>query len=307
MAQTILASRKFRRNAAWYLKENAETQILDCGDGVRLQGSLTRHADNRGLFIFLHGWEGSEDSTYVMSCARFAFEKGYSVFRLNFRDHGDTHHLNEEPFHSARLAEVFNAVFQTAENHSEIPVYIVGFSLGGNFALRIVRSCRTSPIPNLRHVFSISPAIDPLKSSPIIDESPLIRRYFYKKWTTSMHKKQAAFPDLYDFSDIMKATKVMAMSELFVRKYSDFASAADYFKAYRVEANDLSDTAIRTSIIMSADDPVLSAEDIMDLNISSCVSRIMLKYGGHNGFFQSLHGPTWYDDYIAKCLEAEDT
>jgi len=275
---------------------------LDCGDGVRLQGSLTEHPDAKGVFFYFHGWEGSENSTYVLSSARFIYDMGYSIFRLNFRDHGDTHHLNKELFHSARLAEVENAFRLIAERFPTLPVYLVGFSLGGNFALRVVRSCRQNPILNLSHVFAISPVIDPVGSSPVIDENPLIKRYFHKKWTTSMAKKQAAFPGVYDFSDVIAQTTIMDMSEAFVTSYSGYPSAKAYFADYAIGADDLADTQVRTSVIMSNDDPVLHASDALTLNLSSSVSRIMLDYGGHNGFFQSLHGPTWYDDYIKRIL-----
>ena len=302
MAQTVLASRKFRRKAAAHIITQAKSEILDCGDGVRLQGSLTEHPDPKGLFYFFHGWEGSEDSTYVLSCARFMYEHGYSVFRLNFRDHGNTHHLNKDLFHSARLIEVENAFRQIAGRVGDLPVYLVGFSLGGNFALRVVRSVSDRAIPNLAHVFAISPVIDPLASSPIIDNNKLIQRYFHKKWTNSMAKKQSAFPGVYDFSQVLEEKTVMGMSDIFIRTYSEFPSAEAYFSAYGIGENDLADTEIRTSIIMSKDDPVLNPSDVLKLNLSSQVTRIMLNYGGHNGFFQTLRGPTWYDDYIQSVL-----
>jgi len=303
MAQTVLASRKFRRKPAAHIVEGAQKEILDCGDEVRLQGSMTKHPNSKGLFFFFHGWEGSEDSTYVLSCARFVYDMGYSVFRLNFRDHGDTHHLNKELFHSARLAEVENAFRQIASRVNPMPVHLVGFSLGGNFALRVVRSCIKRPIYNLAHVFAISPAIDPQASSPVVDENKLIQRYFYKKWTSSMAKKEAAFPGVYDFSEVLKEKTVMGMSDVFVRSFSDFPSAEDYFRSYGIGDNDLLKANVRTSIIMSNDDPVLNASDALRLNLSSNVTRIMLEHGGHNGFFQSLHGTTWYDDYIKSVLE----
>ena len=38
------------------------------------------------------------------------FDADYDVARLNLRDHGDSHHLNDEIFHSCRIAEVVGAV-----------------------------------------------------------------------------------------------------------------------------------------------------------------------------------------------------
>ena len=60
--------------------------------------------------VLLHGWEGSADSLYVLSLAQLLFEQRFEVVRLNLRDHGDTHHLNRELFHSCRLPEVVGAV-----------------------------------------------------------------------------------------------------------------------------------------------------------------------------------------------------
>ena len=40
--------------------------------------------------------------------------RGYDVVRLNLRDHGDSHHLNPEIFHSCRIAEVVGAVHEPA-------------------------------------------------------------------------------------------------------------------------------------------------------------------------------------------------
>ncbi len=303
MAQTILASRKFRKRAATHIVEQAESLILQCSDGVRLKASYTQHPNSKGIFIFLHGWEGSEDSTYVLSCSRFVYEAGYSVFRLNFRDHGDTHHLNEGLFHSVLFQEVLDGVTHGAKLQADDPAYIVGFSLGGNFALRVAQAQNSEPIPNLKHIFSISPVIDPVGSSVVIDVNPLIRRYFLKKWTTSLEKKQAAFPEIYNFSHLITETSVVELTRMFLAEYSEFDSPLHYFSSYAINKDDLSDCKVPTSIVMSADDPVLIANDVMEINLSSCVSRIMLKYGGHNGFFQSLHGPTWYDDYIAKVLK----
>jgi len=55
--------------------------------------------------ILLHGWEGSAEATYVLSLGSLLLSHGFDVVRLNLRDHGATHHLNREIFHSCRLPE----------------------------------------------------------------------------------------------------------------------------------------------------------------------------------------------------------
>ena len=90
--------------------------IFDGGDGVRLQGwhSAVPGKTSSGLALLLHGWEGSTESSYMRMTAARLLEAGFEVVRLNFRDHGDTHHLNEEIFHSNRLDEVVNAAVDVA-------------------------------------------------------------------------------------------------------------------------------------------------------------------------------------------------
>lgn len=304
--QTVLASQKFRKSGTSAMEEAAESRILDCGnDGVedvRLLGSYSAHEDNKALVIFLHGWEGSENSTYVVSCGRYLYKRGCSVFRLNMRDHGESHHLNTGLFHSARLDEVRRGVEEAAKLAEGAPVYLVGFSLGGNFALRIARQLAQNPIEGLSHVFAISPVTDPLSASPKVDDNSLIRKYFYKKWTTSMGKKQAAFPDLYDFAELSKIKTVMGLTEVFLPAYTEFADPSAYFNSYRIEPNDLLDCPVDVSVIMAKDDPVIPSEDVATLNTNARVKLIMTDHGGHNGFFTSLLGPTWYDTHIEAIM-----
>lgn len=283
----------------------ADEHILETSDAAKLMGSYTKHSQNKALVIFLHGWEGSENSTYVMSCARRLYDQGCSIFRLNFRDHGDTHHLNEAPFHSARLNEIVEAVELSAHMSKGAPVYLVGFSLGGNFALRIAREMGPRKMTNLAHIFAISPVIDPYRASPKVDENRLIKKYFYKKWSTSLRKKQAAFPDIYNFDDLLQIDTVMGITEVFLPLYTEFDDLKAYFDAYKVGEDDLAACDTPTTLIMAKDDPVIPAEDMLTLSLSPSVQSIMLDHGGHNGFFQSLRGPTWYDDYIRSVIFGE--
>ncbi|MGB0907451.1 MAG: hypothetical protein ACPGVT_08155, partial [Maricaulaceae bacterium] len=131
---------------------------------------------------------------------------------------------------------------------------------------------------------------------------PLVKRYFLKKWTTSLAKKQAAFPDIYDFGDLSRFKSVMELSDIFVVPFTGFASEADYFNSYRIHDDDLLECPVPLSLIMGADDPVMPGADILALNLNDKARLFYHDYGGHNGFFQSLRGPTWYDGHMQKIM-----
>ncbi|GHB00095.1 hydrolase [Algimonas arctica] len=305
MVQTALASQKFRRRGPNGMLDAAEDVILDCEDGVRLKGSYSPHPDHKALVIFLHGWEGSQDSTYMVSCGRYMYAQGASVFRLNYRDHGDSHDLNEGLFFSTRFNEVFNAVRHAARLGNGAPVYIVGFSLGGNFALRIARSLRDLAIPKLRRIFAISPVVDPWGAAPLVDSNYLYRRYFLKKWSASLRKKQALYPHLYDFTDALKNKRVLGLTEQIMPLYSKYPRMEDYFNAYRVDPDDLAKIPVPVDIIAARDDGVIPDRDVRKLTLAPGSRMIIHDHGGHNGFFQSLLGPTWYDEHIADLVFPE--
>ena len=300
-AQTLLASRIPSQGHNLMLASAREVTLNPVAD-IRLQGFYSPQTAGvaKGLVVLLHGWEGSVNSAYMLRTGRSLYEQGFAVFRLNYRDHGETHHLNHGLFYAVLLDEVFGAVRQLAQDAGDLPVFLAGFSMGGNFALRIARRHTETPLPNLKHIFSISPALDPEKSTQAIDAYPLLRKYFRKKWSRSLLKKQALFPELYNFNDVLKLETIMEMTEVMVQRYSDYPSSADYFSHYAVLGDALANITIPVTIVTAQDDPIIPAADFYDLKLPASTELIVHRYGGHNGFLEALSGKAWYQQ---KMLE----
>jgi hypothetical protein len=106
------------------LGTHAETVVLDAGEGVRLQGvyNAPRAGAPRGLALLLHGWEGSTESSYMRLTAAKLLQAGFATFRLNFRDHGDSHHLNPGLFHSNRIDAVVRAAVEVSRRYPLRPL-----------------------------------------------------------------------------------------------------------------------------------------------------------------------------------------
>jgi predicted alpha/beta-fold hydrolase len=280
--QTFLASSGFRARSANPMLEAARDVILETGDGIRLLGSHTPHPGTvpKGLVLLLHGWEGSIDSTYMLCTGRTLYRRGYEVFRLNLRDHGRSHHLNRGIFYAVLLDEIFEAIAQVAAAAVGLNVFLVGFSLGGNFALRIARRCATHPIPNLRQVVAVSAALDPEVSTTRADRHPLIRRYFLKKWRCSLAIKQQLFPDLYDFSDILRLQTLRAITDALLERYSQYPSTRDYFQTYTLTGDALRSIAVPTTLLTAQDDPIIPVHDYHELRANELTRVVVEPYGG---------------------------
>lgn len=303
----MLAGSSIRKWGKNPMLDSANEVILNPGEDVKLQGFYSNQLKGqaKGLAVLLCGWEGSVNSAYILSTGKFLYHNGYAVFRLNYRDHGDSHHLNPGLFLATLLDEVFEAVQQVAGYEKNLPLYLVGFSMGGNFALRVARKCDKNPISNLAHVISISPVLDPEKSTHAIDDFHPIRRYFLKKWQRSLKKKQACFPERYDFSEVLSLGSIAEMTDLMIERYSDYENASVYFSRYALLNDALGDIPVPATIIAAKDDPIIPVADFYDLKTNSLIDLIIHRYGGHNGFLETLSGRAWYEMKMMEIFNAK--
>ncbi|MEQ9695569.1 alpha/beta fold hydrolase [Shimia sp. SDUM112013] len=302
--QTMLAGMSLRKRGRGAMDEAAKPLVLDCGDGVRTTGMLSENPKGRGTVLVLHGWLGHVESTYVVSTSRYLFDQGFSILRINLLDHGDTLNLNPKAYHAAHFDEVFNAIAHATGLAPHGPVSLLGFSLGGNFALRVARHLKRDPLPDMARVFAISPVVHPAVVGEKIDAAPLIRRYFRRKLHRTFRSKQSAFPDLYDMTPLIAQPTITGATEAFMQRYGDYPDAITYFNSYALGVEDLKGCPVPVMAIGSLDDPIVPGADLGALAKDPNLEIILTRHGGHNGFFQSLRGPTFYDELILRRLSA---
>ncbi len=285
----------------------ADTQIVDCGDGVRLLGHYSSQAaagkpPARDLAILLHGWEGSSDSVYVLSLGSHLFDLGCDVFRLNFRDHGPSHHLNEDIFHSCRLDEVVGAVSCIQRSLPDKRITVAGFSLGGNFALRVAARAPRVGLELERSV-AVCPVLRPHSTMEVLENGWFIyQQYFINKWKRSLRRKQQCFPKRYDFSQILAQTSIRRMTELLVHNFSEFADLDAYLNGYAITGDALAQLQVPSHILISLDDPIIPAHDLQHLARSPNLHVTSIPNGGHCGFMDSFNGASWADRQIARIM-----
>ena len=308
--QSVLASSGLRRmlyrRRLSALERGATEHLLDCGDGVRLLGLHTAQTTRprpRGLVVLLHGWEGSVQSTYVLHTGSRLLADGYDVFRLNFRDHGATHHLNSELFHSCRLDEVVGAVASVARMFPDLPLGIAGFSLGGNFALRVALRAPDVGIP-LAYALAVCPAISPSDAMDAIEQGPwFYEAYFLRKWRRSLALKQRAFPTSTLFAPADMRGNLRDLTRALVLRHTDFKSIDAYFDGYSIAGDRLSTMRVPTTILTSADDPIIPVADFRKLQLPDCVELDIAPAGGHCGFIRNLSLGSWTEEYISHRMQ----
>lgn len=301
--QSIMASSRLRLHYRNIMAQKAKRIIIKTSFDSKLLSLHSDHPCSKGLIIILHGWEGSSSSAYLLSTGDFFYRLGFSVARLNLRDHGDSHQLNEGLFHGALLPEVFDAVDYLSKLSEGKPVYLIGFSLGGNFALRIALKSINQPITNLKYVFAISPPLDPYKTTLAIDNGYFFyRKYFLRKWKRSLIKKQLLFPHKYDFSKILASQTCIELTEKIMPYFPEMLTYRDYFNLYTLKNDSFQNLNIPVKIFIAGDDPFIPHDDYLQLQENKFLRISRQRFGGHCGFFDLFPARCWYNQAIASII-----
>ena len=310
LAQSVFANigpRRFRvLSNATAMLSNSRDEIVDCGDGVRLLLHHTppQRREIRQVVVLIHGWEGSARSTYLLSAATRLSQAGYRIVRINLRDHGDSHHLNQGMFHSCRLAEVIGVVRWVQESFSGEAVLLVGFSLGGNFSLRVAAKAVEAQL-NIKHVIALCPVLDPQQTMDALDMGWLgYRIYFIQKWRRSLEKKKAAFPDIYDFANLKRFNTLRSMTNYFVLRYTEFPDLESYLKGYALTGERLAGLTVPSTMLLANDDPVIPIFDLGRIAHPSCLTIDRSEFGGHCGFLSGYRLNSRLDQYILDVLRS---
>lgn len=308
LLQSFLANIGPRRNrvisAAASMLRQSQDMIAECGNGVRLliHHESPRVSANARIIVLIHGWEGSGNSTYLLSAATQLWIAGYRIIRLNLRDHGESHHLNRDMFHSCRLAEVIGAVRWIQDAFCDAPISLVGFSLGGNFAMRIAASSPREKL-HIQKVIAVCPVLDPRQTMDALDTGwPGYRYFFIRKWRISLEKKKLAFPNVYDFTDLSRFKTLRSMTDYFVQRYTEFPDLDSYLNGYSLAGRFLSGLEVPATMLMANDDPVIPIIGLEQIARPSCLTIERSEFGGHCGFVAGYKLHSWLDKFILEEL-----
>lgn len=305
LSSSVLRRIAFRRRGS-ALEHASVEHILNCGGGVRLQGfysAQTRRPSARALVVLLHGWEGSAQSNYILHTGARLLDEGCDVFRLNFRDHGGTQHLNGDLFHSCRIDEVVGAVAEVARLFGARVLIVGGFSLGGNFALRVALRAPAASLA-LAWTFAVCPVISPHASLASIEAAPWFYEfYFMHKWRASLRRKQALFPQRELFTRAELRGGLRGLTRNLVLRHTSFGTLENYLDGYSIAGDRLAGLSVPATILAAQDDPVIPIADFASLELAPATELTIVPHGGHCGFIRNFALHSWAEDFILARMQ----
>ncbi len=135
------------------------SRLFHTESGVQVLIDTQQPENPRGEVVLVHGLEGSSHAPYMRSMAQALLEDGFTVHRTNIRSCGGTEFLCSTLYHAGLTKDIF-AILTDLDRQRRTPVFLVGFSLGGNQALKMAGELGGDAHRLLAGVVAISTPID---------------------------------------------------------------------------------------------------------------------------------------------------
>lgn len=255
----------------------------------------------KGELILIHGLEGSSHAGYVRSMSQLALQNGYAVHRTNMRSCGGTDEHCRTMYH-AGLTDDTLAIARRVREQTEAPVFLAGYSLGGNVALKLAGELGDQARGLLTGVIGISVPID-LAACVRALSRPGNRLYEWR--FVRALKKRIRRRTEYAKDKLDHVRSVYEFDDAFVAPFFGFGTADNYY-ATQSAIRFVSSIRIPTLLVQAKDDPMIPFDIFSDPRIASNpnIELIAAEHGGHLGFIASEAPRFWVDRVILEWISA---
>lgn len=256
----------------------------------------------RGEVILIHGLEGSSTSGYARSMAHAALSRGFAVHRFNMRGCGGTEKLALLSYHAGQTCDVL-AVIRERATASKAPLFLIGYSLGGNVALKLAGELGREAAGLIAGVAAVSAPIELALSAAALERRAnlLYQDRFVKRLKDRVRRKHPMSPDLYPLEPLDKIRTVIEFDNHYTAKIFGFGTAANYFQT-QSSNQFLEQIRIPTLLVHAQDDPLVPFQMYRHpaFRRNPQLHLLAPDHGGHLGFL-SRHRPRfWLDETILE-------
>lgn len=288
----------------------ADRLEVDLGDGDRLLVHVsTPETWKPGdpCALLLHGLTGSNKSSHVVRVASELVRRGWRVGRVDLRGAGEGFGLARKLYHVGRSCDIRHAARAFLVGTVDSPLAVVGFSLGGNIALKLALEAGGSALPQLLAVAAVCPPVDPSACVRRVCSGRfrLYDRVFYRDLRSDWLRRRQLFPDLPEI-ELPKRGTLRLFDDLVTAPLNGYASSDEYYQA-NATAHRLVEMPIPALIVASADDPVVTIEPLSELaRKRTHPAHLHLELtagGGHLGYVGRTKSPlSWAEERVVDWL-----
>jgi predicted alpha/beta-fold hydrolase len=258
-----------------------------------------------GHIVMVHGLEGSGQSGYIRSLSAAALRAGFGAHRFHMRTCGGTERLCQTLYHAGLTSDLLFVLRELA-HEARGPVFLVGFSLGGNVVMKLAGELGGDAQRLIRGVCAVSAPLDLAACARRMAHRE--NRLYQRRFVRAMRARLRA-TGRYPPADLAGFRSVMEIDERITAPSFGFGTADRY---YRSQSADRFLDAIRVPalLIHSRDDTLVPFSSVAAsaARSNSRIELLACAHGGHLGFIGRGPCRFWTDwailDWIRRQTRA---
>ena len=257
-----------------------------------------------GQMALVHGLEGSSNSGYMRSMAQAALEAGLAAHRVNLRSCGGTEELSSTGYHSGLTGDLLFVLRQLAQE-GPAPVFLAGYSLGGNLALKLAGELGEEARSLVAGVCAISTPIDLAACARRLGapENWIYEQRFLRGLKRRVRVRQRHWPGGPRLDGLERVRSIVEFDDRITAPAFGFRDAAHYY-ATQSASGFLERIRVPGLLIQAKDDPVIPFEVFEQAGVSknAKLELLAVEHGGHVGFLARGRPRLWADRVVLEWI-----
>lgn len=270
---------------------------LEDGDTILCEVSLpAAWQEDQKTIVMIHGLAGSTTSNYMVRIGRKLFEAGYRVVRVNLRGSGEGSSLANMPYHGGSSGDVYAVLKQLRQLTPSSPLVLLGFSLGGNIALKLSGELGSEGISLIDSTIAICCPVDLEETIHLLNKpaNMLYQRFYLDQMIqqTQRWTKGLEISSLYEYDNLITAP------------IWGFSSAEAYYR-HSSSRYYLPNIKNPCYVLLTSDDPFVDYRQLLNCSLSSHMKIALCQNGGHMGFLGWTgmeHRYFWLDQHLLNWI-----
>ena len=261
-----------------------------------------------GEIVLVHGLEGSSQAGYMKVMARMSLEAGYAAHRLNLRSCGGTESYSKTAYHSGMTVDLL-AVLRQLAGEGRGPLYAVGFSLGGNVALKLAGELGEDARGLLAGVAAVSTPIDLEESTRRLErwDNRAYELRFLGRLKRRIRALHRLAPERFPIEGLDRVRGLREFDDRFTARYFGFRDAADYYYTQSA-CRFLDSIRVPTLLVQAKDDPVVPFRifERPEVSRNPNIRLLAVEHGGHLGFLARRAPWFWAEGVVMEWIPGWD-
>jgi predicted alpha/beta-fold hydrolase len=287
-----------------------ERERLELPDGDFLDLDWLKKGSKK-LVITVAGLEGKSKSLYSRAAINYFSKKGWDALGMNYRGCSGFPNRLLRGYHMGGSEDLKTTVMHAIQKHGYNEIVLLGYSLGGNLALKYIGEEGEALPKEVRSCVAFSVPKDIKKSDERLNKW---YNWHYLKWfmfplNIKANRKKKQFPEsLQTYKGFFMSGNFVYFDTHFTAPANGYPSVEAYWEAASCDAF-LPLITIPTLVVSSLNDTFIS-DNCYPINAAKENPNLFLEmpaHGGHCGFIRRFFEKEWWMEERAFHFISEAT